>query len=121
MIDRISSSQFSVPQKVSNSTDDVNIKQPEMKTTDVVKEKFSKEDQPIDSVKIKEIVQGMNKFLQPTHTSLKFEFHEKLNEYYVKIVDDQTKETVREIPSKKLLDMYAAMTEFLGLIVDKKI
>lgn len=71
--------------------------------------------------KIEEVIQGMNKFLEPTHTSLKFQFHEKLNEYYVSIVDDKTKEVVREIPPKKLLDMYAAMTEFLGLIVDKKI
>jgi flagellar protein FlaG len=28
---------------------------------------------------------------------------------------------VKEIPSKKVLDMYAAMTEFVGLMVDKKI
>ncbi|QOR66246.1 flagellar protein FlaG [Cytobacillus suaedae] len=71
--------------------------------------------------KLKGVVNGLNDFLQPTHTSLKFELHDKLNEYYVTIVDDQTKEVVREIPSKKLLDMYAAMTEFVGFIVDKKI
>jgi flagellar protein FlaG len=71
--------------------------------------------------KIEEIVKGMNEFLQPAHTSLKFELHEELKEYYVKIIDDRTKEVVREIPPKKLLDMYAAMTQFLGLVVDKKI
>ncbi|MGX2961633.1 flagellar protein FlaG [Peribacillus sp. JNUCC 23] len=68
-----------------------------------------------------DVVESLNKFLQPTYTSVRFEFHEKLNEYYVKVVDDDTDETVREIPSKKLLDFYAAMTEFVGIMVDEKI
>ena len=71
--------------------------------------------------KIDEIVNGLNEFLQPSQTSLKFKLHDKLNEYYVTIVDDRTQEVVKEIPSKKLLDIYAAMTDFLGLVVDKKI
>ncbi|MFT8321005.1 MAG: flagellar protein FlaG [Bacillus sp. (in: firmicutes)] len=70
--------------------------------------------------KLNDIVQGMNEFMEPSHTSVKFQLHEKLNEYYVTIVDDVTDEVVKEIPSKKFLDMYAAMTEFVGLVVDKK-
>lgn len=71
--------------------------------------------------KVEEIVKSLNNFIQDSPTSLKFEYHEKLNEYYVTIVDDVTHEVVREIPPKKMLDFYAAMTEFLGLMVDKKI
>ncbi|MDQ0218401.1 flagellar protein FlaG [Peribacillus cavernae] len=71
--------------------------------------------------KLDKIVESMNEFLQPSNTSLKFELHEKLNEYYVTIVDDVTHEVIKEIPSKKMLDMYAAMTDFVGLMVDKKI
>jgi flagellar protein FlaG len=70
---------------------------------------------------ISEIVKKMNDFLTPSKTSLKFQLHEKLQEYYVSVIDERTKEVVREIPPKKLLDVYAAMTEFLGLFVDKKI
>lgn len=65
-------------------------------------------------------IDGMNEGLQPANTHIKFELHEKLNEYYVTIVDNITKEVVREIPSKKWLDLYADMTEFVGLFVDKK-
>jgi flagellar protein FlaG len=75
---------------------------------------FSKE-------KIDEVVKGLNEFLQPSHTSLKFELHDELKEYYVQIIDEQTKEVIREIPPKKLLDIYATMMQFVGLIVDKKI
>lgn len=70
---------------------------------------------------LENIIKGMNEFLQPSQTSIKFELHDELKEYYVQIVDERTKEVIREIPPKKLLDMYAAMMEFVGLIVDKKI
>lgn len=68
-----------------------------------------------------EVIESMNAFMQPSHTSLKFELHEKLNDYYVTIIDDDTKEVVREVPSKKMLDIYAAMKEFMGLVIDEKI
>lgn len=79
------------------------------------------QNQPLEKERIEEVVKGLNDFLSPTQTSLKFEFHEKLNEYYVTLIDDKTKQTIREIPSKKMLDFYAAMTEFIGLMIDKKI
>ncbi|WP_210367206.1 flagellar protein FlaG [Bacillus sp. REN3] len=71
--------------------------------------------------KLQSTIESLNRFLQQSHTALKFEYHEKLQEYYVTLVDEKTKEVVREIPPKKMLDFYAAMTEFLGLVVDKKI
>ncbi|WP_226085901.1 flagellar protein FlaG [Mesobacillus sp. S13] len=77
--------------------------------------------QVVQREKIEGVVEGLNKYLQQSQTSLKFQYHEKLQEYYVALVDEKTKEVVREIPPKKMLDFYAAMTEFLGLIVDKKI
>ncbi|MDW2876655.1 MULTISPECIES: flagellar protein FlaG [Bacillaceae] len=70
---------------------------------------------------IEKVVASINDFLKPANSHLKFEFHEDLKEYYVTIVDDSTKEVIKEIPSKKLLDMYSAMKEYLGLLVDKKI
>lgn len=70
---------------------------------------------------LEQAVKSINDFMESSNTHIQFKLHEKLNEYYVTIVDDITKEIVREIPSKKILDVYAAMTEFIGLIVDKKI
>lgn len=96
---------------------------PQKAEKEVIKEMASSENEqsPPSREKVEEAIQGLNGFLEPAHTSLKFEFHEKLNKYYVTIIDDKTSEVVREIPAKKLLDTYAAMTEFLGLMVDKKI
>lgn len=88
--------------------------------TDVPKE-AKDEAKELPKEQLEHIIKGMNEFLQPSQTSIKFELHDELKEYYVQIVDERTKEVIREIPPKKLLDMYAAMMEFVGLIVDKKI
>lgn len=122
MIERLSSSHISSPQRPQKLEEMKTHNTKEYKENRVQKEN-EKQDikDPLQKDQVKEIVNSMNEFIQPSHTSLKFEFHEKLNEYYVTIVDDSTRELVKEIPSKKLLDMYAAMTDFLGLMVDKKI
>ncbi|WP_099159881.1 flagellar protein FlaG [Virgibacillus ndiopensis] len=73
------------------------------------------------SKEVKTVVSKLNEFIEPTRTNLKFEFHEKLKEYYVTVVNPLTDEVIKEIPPKKMLDMYAAMAEFMGLLVDEKI
>ncbi|MBC5637896.1 flagellar protein FlaG [Ornithinibacillus sp. BX22] len=70
---------------------------------------------------IETAVEKLNDFVEPLKTSLKFQFHEELNEYYVTVVDPNTDEVIKEIPPKKILDMYAAMGEYMGFLIDKKI
>lgn len=65
-------------------------------------------------------VESLNKFMQSSTTHLKFTLHEKLNEYYVQVVSDTDNTVVREIPSKKMMDMVAKMQEMIGLLVDEK-
>lgn len=67
------------------------------------------------------VVDKLNNFLEPVVTNLKFVLHEELEEYYITIVNPQTNEVIKEIPPKKLLDMYVAMAKYMGLLVDEKI
>ncbi len=67
------------------------------------------------------MVDGLNSFLEPSNTSIRYELHDKLDRYYVTVVDQETDEVVKEIPPKKLLDVYASMAELMGFIVDEKI
>lgn len=62
----------------------------------------------------------LNKWMQSGGTHLKFTLHEKLGDYYVQIVDDESNEVIREIPSKKMMDMVANMQETLGILVDER-
>ncbi|PLR78236.1 flagellar biosynthesis protein FlaG [Bacillus sp. V3-13] len=75
----------------------------------------------IKKEELEKVVKDLNSFLNNAQTSLKYVYHEKLEKYYVTLINDETKETVKEIPPKKLLDMYASMKEYLGLFVDSKI
>lgn len=79
------------------------------------------EEQDVSKEKLEKVVESLNQFIQPAQTSVHFAYHEKLDEYYVQIVDNETEEMVREIPSKKLMDMHAQMLEFVGIMIDQKI
>ncbi len=69
---------------------------------------------------IKKAVGKANETMQVQGRCLQFKIHEKTNEIIVKIVNTETKEVIREIPSEKMLDMFASMLELAGLIVDER-
>lgn len=71
--------------------------------------------------KMKTTVDTLNEFLEPNLHNVHFVFHDDLDKYYVTVVDPLTDEIIREIPPKKMLDMYAAMAEYMGLLVDEKV
>lgn len=93
--------------------------QPERNFTIKDKAKVSAPDVQKDFLQSK--VEQANSHLQTHYTSVQFQLHEKLDRYYVEVVDADTKEVVREIPPKDFLDMIAEMTEFQGLMVDQKV
>jgi len=74
-----------------------------------------------DKAQVRRAVDRLNEMAAPLQTDLKFKFHEALKEYYVEVVDPITDEVIKEIPPKKMLDMYAAMTELIGILEDRKI
>lgn len=103
-----------------NKVDKVNLKeQQQEKQLSAQNNKDKKKE--LTKEEAEHVVNGMNEFLKPKFTSLKFKLHEELERYYVEVVDQDTQKVVREIPSKELLDMYAKMTDFLGLFIDKKL
>jgi flagellar protein FlaG len=121
MIERVHNHNFNNLSKVT-SVDKTN---PPKRIEDVLTkpdQQPSKNNQPeINKEMMEDVVKGMNDFLNPVNTSIRFELHDRLNDYYVTVIDDITHEVIKEIPSKKLLDTYANMMEFVGFLVDKKI
>ena len=69
---------------------------------------------------IKNAVSKINKLLEGEGTHLQFEKHDVLSQMIIKVVNNNTNEVIREIPSKKILDMVAKMCEMAGALVDKK-
>lgn len=75
----------------------------------------------INEVEIKKAVDKLNKFLQGEITHVEYERHDVLkNEFVIKIINNETKEVIKEIPPKKILDMVAELYKLAGVIVDEK-
>ena len=109
-----------ISQKPPSPVEKVNETQPIKNNTNESMTNETRENS-INKAELDKKVNGVNKFLETTHTNLKFQYHEKLDEYYVTLIDSETMEVIREIPPKKFLDMFASMMESIGLLVDQKI
>lgn len=92
-----------------------------MQRTDMQKDIVLYKEKFINKDEVETVVSKLNEIIDPLRTDLKFQYHEKLNEYYVTVVNPLTSEVIKEIPPKKMLDMYAEMAELMGILMDEKI
>jgi flagellar protein FlaG len=85
-----------------------------------VKQAVQKQEAPVDNENLKKLIDRAN--IQMTaagHQHLSFGYEERLNRLYVQIKDNATGEVVREIPPRKLIEQQAAMSEMIGMILDR--
>ena len=68
----------------------------------------------------KKMIEKINKALEGSGRHFKYEVHKPTNEVMISVIDDETNEVIREIPSKKLLDLIAKIWEMAGLFVDER-
>ena len=52
--------------------------------------------------------------------NIEISYNEEVNRYAIKVLDADSKEVVKEIPSEKTLEVFAKMLEIEGLLVDEK-
>lgn len=69
---------------------------------------------------VRDAVDKANRQMMARETSIQFEAYDRTNDVIVRVIDTNTKEVIREIPSKKILDMVANMLEMAGLLVDER-
>ena len=72
------------------------------------------------SSKMKDAVDKVNQKIVPSKTRCEFAYHEDTNRISIKVIDQTTEETIREIPAEETLDMLARIWEFSGLLVDER-
>ncbi len=78
-----------------------------------------KEDETISS-KIKDAVDKVNEKIVPSKTRCEFSYHEDTNRISIKVIDQATEETIKEIPAEETLDMLSRIWELAGLLVDER-
>ena len=76
-------------------------------------------DQQAKYEQIKKAVENLNKKMAANSEAI-FGIHEETNRVTIKIVDKTTKETIKELPPEKTLDMIAKVWELAGILVDEK-
>lgn len=69
---------------------------------------------------IKKAVAELNKKMN-ANTSCQFGIHDATNRVTIKLIDNDTKEVVKEFPAEETLDIIAKAWELAGILVDKKL
>ena len=78
----------------------------------------SEEQRQAANEKVKKAVEQLNKNM-PNSEAI-FGIHDETNRVTIKIVDKDTKETIKEYQPEKTLDMIAKVWEMAGILVDEK-
>lgn len=69
---------------------------------------------------IKKSVDKLNKLFEDKSTYVEYEVYGKSKSVTIKILDHKTKEVIKEIPPKKLIDMVDKLCELAGVFIDQK-
>ena len=67
---------------------------------------------------IRKAVEQLNKKM--SNSEAVYGIHEGTNRITIKIVDKETKETIKELPPEKTLDMIVKVWELAGMLVDER-
>lgn len=67
-----------------------------------------------------QMTEEINKFMERLNTDIHFTLHEKTEQLMLQVVDRKNGEVIKEIPSEEMLDMIAKISEYVGVLLDKK-
>lgn len=97
-----------MPRTVENATE---VKRQQGKKQEIKKEQVSQS-----------FLNDLEKDIEVIHNvGLRFSVHEPTGRTIVKVIDKETKELIREIPSEKILNIASKLDEMIGMIFDKTV
>ena len=70
---------------------------------------------------MKSAVKQLNDALPPSAQSLEFEIDEESKDLVVKIIDRDTREVVRQMPTKEALEMAKSIDKMMGRLLDQTV
>ena len=62
----------------------------------------------------------MNEFVKPFNNALNFSVDQESKTTVVKVIDQSTKEVIRQIPSEEMLALAKALDTMKGLLIQQK-
>lgn len=82
-------------------------------SSDTQRHRFKRDD-------LQKAIDDTNRILFDRNDRFEFKIHEGTNRMIVKLVDNETDEIIKEIPSEKILDLVASIWDLVGILVDEK-
>lgn len=73
-----------------------------------------------DAQRIKSAIDQVNNKIKNTRTICEFSYDEEIKRISIKVLDQETNEVIKEIPSEETLDMIKKLWEVAGLLVDER-
>jgi uncharacterized FlaG/YvyC family protein len=74
--------------------------------------------EPLD-MDIESTIKNLNTLSKNFNEKVQFSLHEKTNRIIIKVVNSDTNEVVREIPSRYSIKLLEHVQEYLGLFIDE--
>ncbi|WP_459927777.1 flagellar protein FlaG [Desulfosporosinus burensis] len=77
--------------------------------------------EPADLQEVTQMTEAMNKFVQAMDANIRFLIHQETNQIMVQVVDQIDNKVLKEFPPHEFLDTMAAIRDYVGILLDKKI
>jgi flagellar protein FlaG len=93
----------------------------EVKPQPELKEQKAEAQKPVTTeTEARELIDSLNKALNPFNTSLRFGFDNSSEVFYVSVIDTNTSDMIRRFPLEQASTLTAKMNEVTGIIFDEK-
>lgn len=76
---------------------------------------------PADLQEVTQLTEAINKFVKAMDTNIHFKIHKGTDQLMVQVVDQDSNKVLKEFPPSEFLDTIAAIRDYVGILLDKKI
>lgn len=77
----------------------------------------AKKNAPVDKAAVRDAVKKLNETVAPALQTLQFEMDEDSDQLVVKVVDKESKEVIRQMPSEEALAFSKTIDKLQGLVI----
>lgn len=79
------------------------------------------EPEKLDDSQVKAIVAELNEMAKVSNTRVSFAYSDDIGAMFVRVLDSNTGQVIRQFPSEEAIEFAAKMREWVGVLLDKTI
>lgn len=75
----------------------------------------------VSEMETKKFVDEINKLFEHEKIHAEYTVHEGFGDIIIKIVDNETKQVIKEFPKEKVINMVRKLCDIAGIMIDQKV